>query len=230
MQITEIKQIEKEIYTSIYLEDRELLWNKKVIEYKKMGVPLWNGAVYYVEKIQDNIAHIGLCEYKDLIFVEGKNTKDVKEKYDLDFNFTYINVQILIKNKKDKYLFGTKCRDEYVEIIPVGGTLRLENGFKIKSLSDIKEYAKKEMLIETKIKVDLAKLHFVDVIINKNICTFLFSCIIESTSDRLLNTGEFDGEVYLDRVEIFNDEKTRTSIRLESIRNFFEEKWKNRKL
>lgn len=217
-----IKQTHDNIYNKRYLYDREIFWNKKLKEYKSKNTPLWNGSVYYLSEIREEIINIGLCEYKDLIFASSKGVEFLQKKYDLDFNFLYMNVQILIKDLHNRYLFGTKHYQDYIEIISVGGTIRLEDGKAIQDFKDITEYAKKEMTVETKINIVENKLKYKDMIISDNICTFLFEYQVDVMKGNTLNMGEFDGSVILDKEDIFNKEKFRTSQRLASLENFLE--------
>jgi hypothetical protein len=216
-----IKQVKNNIYNNKYLEDREKVWNKKIVEYKSKNMPLWNGSVYYLDKIEKKSINIGLCEYKDLIFLGKKGLYEIKKRYDLEFSFIYLNVQIFIKDKKDRYLFGTKHHRDYVEIISVGGTLRLEDGKEIKSFKDILNYAKKEILIETKIKIESNLLNYIDMVINNDICTFLFEYKVNNLDANLLNMGEFDGSVIMRKSNIFNEKKFKASDRLESLKKYF---------
>jgi len=215
-----VKKVEKNIYNEKYLEARESVWNEKLKEYNEKKLPLWNGAVYYLDKIEDNNIHIGLCEYKDLIFLSTQSIDKIYEKYDINFNFLYINVQILIKDENDNYLFGTKHCKDYVEIISVGGTLRLEDGNEIKKFEDIVEYAKKEIAIETKIKINPNNLRYHDLIIDSGICTFLFDYSLDKFSEDILNIGEFDGSAILKKEEIFDESKFRANERLKSLKNY----------
>lgn len=215
-----IEQINKNIYNQKYLEDRELVWNEKLRECKNKNIPLWNGSVYYLDRLEKDSISIGLCEYKDLLFLDTKSIKEIKKEYDLNFNFLYINVQILIKDKNNKYLFGTKYHINYTEIISVGGTLRLEDGNEIKCFEDISEYAKKEITIETKIKIDKNKLRYRDMIISSGICTFLFEYNIDLIENNLLNMGEFNGCIIIKKEDIFNDSKFKINERLMSLKGY----------
>jgi len=218
------KTNKKNIYTDKYVKDREKLWNEKVREYKKNNTPLWNGDVYYLDDVKDNIVSIGLCEYKDLIFLDELCVEEIKDKYKLNFNFIYINVQVILCAENGKYLFGTSKKDGYTEIIAVGGTLRLEDGKPINNFIDIKNYMKKELEIETKIAVEDEKIEFIDIVNKNNICTFLFKYELTNPQKDLLNIGEFDGEIYLKKDEIFNSKKLKPNDRLKSIESLIKEK------
>jgi len=215
-----VKKVEKNIYNEKYLEARESVWNEKLKEYEEKKMPLWNGVVYYLDKIEGDTVYTGLCEYKDLIFLSTKSINKIYEEYNINFNFLYINVQIFIKDEKGNYLFGTKHYKDYVEIISVGGTLRLEDGNEIKKFEDIVEYAKKEITIETKIKINSNDLKYHDIIIDSGICTFLFDYSLGELSEDILNIGEFDGSVILKKEEIFDDGKFRANDRLKSLKNY----------
>lgn len=215
-----VKKVEKNIYNEKYLEARESVWNEKLKEYEEKKIPLWNGVVYYLDKIEEDAVYIGLCEYKDLIFLSTKSINKIYEEYNINFNFLYINVQIFIKDKKGNYLFGTKHYKDYIEIISVGGTLRLEDGNEIKKFEDIVEYAKKEITIETKIKINPNDLKYHDTIIDSGICTFLFDYSLDVLSEDILNIGEFDGSVILKKKEIFDEGKFRANDRLKSLKNY----------
>ena len=215
-----VKNIKKNIYNKKYLEDREVVWDNKLKDYKDKGIPLWNGSVYYLDEFAKDSISIGLCEYKDLVFLEVKKVKDLKEEYNLNFDFIYINVQVLIVDKQCKYLFGTKHNKDYIEIISVGGTLRFEDGNQIEKFEDIVDYAKKEISIETKIKIDLDSLKYKDMIIDSSICTFLFEYNIDVIEDNLLNIGEFDGFVIIEKSEIFSKNKFMAGARLKSLQDF----------
>jgi hypothetical protein len=129
-------------------------------------------------------------------------------------------VQIFIKDKKGNYLFGTKHYKDYVEIISVGGTLRLEDGNEIRKFEDIVEYAKKEITIETKIEINPNDLKYHDTIIDSGICTFLFDYSLDELSKDILNMGEFDGSAILKKEEIFDESKFRANDRLKSLKNY----------
>ena len=137
-----IIQAQKRKYDDQYLKDREFFWLKKTKEFAKSGQPLWNGSVYYLDNKRDENFYIGICEYKDLIFLEEKGVEYITDNYGKENVFTYLNVQILI-NYKDAFLFGTKKNNDSIEIIAVGGTLRLEDKEEIVSFDDVKKYAKK---------------------------------------------------------------------------------------
>lgn len=215
-----IKKVNKNIYNKKYLEDRELVWNEKLKEHKNKNIPLWNGSVYYLDEVKNSILNIGLCEYKDLIFAYTKGVEYLKKEYNLNFDFLYMNVQIFIKDRNNRYLFGTKNEEDYTEIISVGGTLRLEDENEIKNFGDIFEYAKKEIAIETKIKINQDQLKYRDMIINNNICTFLFDYKIDVIGEDVLKIGEFDGYVLLDKEDIFNESKFKANDRLKSLQDF----------
>lgn len=224
-----VEQVNKTIYTQKYLEDREIFWNVKIKEYKDNNIPLWNGSVYYLDKMLGDNITIGLCEYKDLIFLGTNSAKEIQKKYDIDFNFLYINIQILLSDGSGVFLFGTKSKNGYIEIITVGGTLRLENGNIIKKFEDIVEYAKNEISVETKIKIETNKLKYLSMIVNNNICTFLFEYHLDFLDEKILNMGEFDGVVCLKKEDIFAGNKFRANKRLESIKDYLEKLWQTKK-
>ncbi len=220
MQKMNIIQINKDIYNDKYLKDREKLWSKKLIEYKKNNTPLWNGDIYYLDSIENNTVSVGLCEYKDLIFLDEFGICQIKDLYKLNFNFIYINVQVLLFTENGRYLFGTKKYGDYTEIISVGGTLRFEDGNKINDFVDVKNYMKRELEIETNIKVEDKKIKFIDIVNKNNICTFLFSYKLINDSRPLLNIGEFDGEIYLEKDKVFSSKKIKPNDRLKSIKSY----------
>lgn len=215
-----IKQVNKNIYNQKYLEAREVVWNEKMKEHSEKKMPLWNGLVYYLYKIEEGAIHIGLCEYKDLVFLGEKSFDKIYKEYNIDFNFLYINVQIFIKDGKGNYLFGTKHYEDYIEIISVGGTLRFEDGNEIKKFEDIVEYAKKEIIIETKIEINSTNLKYCDIIIDNGMCTFLFDYSLDNLNESVLNIGEFDGSVIIKKEDIFDESKFRANNRLQSLKNF----------
>lgn len=221
-----IEQTKKTIYNKKYLEDREIFWNVKIKEYMDRNIPLWNGSVYYLDKMVEGNITMGLCEYKDLIFLDANNVEEIQNKYDIKFNFLYINIQVLLSNRNGSFLFGTKSQNGYTEIIAVGGTLRLENGKIIKKFEDIVEYAKNEISVETKIKIITNKLKYIDIIVNNNICTFLFEYHLDFLDEKILNMGEFDGAVFLKKRDVFVEDKFRANKRLESIKDYLETLWK----
>lgn len=208
-----------------YLKDRDVLWCKKRKEYKNQNIPLWNGNVYFLEKIDGDNLYIGLFEYKDLVFLEEYGIDYIWGKYNFEQSFTYINVQVLIWNN-NKCLLGTQQKIGYIELIPIGGTLRVESGKTIKNLEDIKNYAKEELEVETKIEVESDKIVFIDMIVSKNICTFLFEYVADDLQQNILNTGEFDGEVMIDKKEFFRKKGYKPSARLASILDYLKAKWK----
>jgi len=205
-----------------YLIDRDIFWDIKSEEFKKNKEPLWNGSVYYMANVDKDNYSIGLCEYKDILFSESVGIEKIKDKYNGDNNFVYINVQILVEGK-DGYVFGTKKIDIGTEIISVGGTLRLEDKEEIKSFYDIKKYAKKEVDIETNLSIEIDDLKYLDVVMENNICTFIFNYRLEDGhKSNLLKIGEFDGEITIIKDKIFNSEKIYPNVRLRSIRDFVE--------
>lgn len=209
-----------------YLKDRDLFWESKIEEFTKKSQPLWNGDVYYLDFKEGNSLYLGLCEYKDIIFCEEKGSEEISEKYGKEHVFTYLNVQILI-NYKDLHLFGTKQVGDTREIICVGGTLRLEDGQKIESFENVVEYAKKEVDVETKLDIRRDDLEFLYFIFNENIGSFIFQYNLENKKDSgVLNIGEFDGEVYLDKKDVYNSNEYTPNIRLRSIKSFLQDLWK----
>lgn len=221
MKLTFVNVENRQLYTKEYLKEREIVWLSKIAEYKEKNIPLWNGIVYYLIKIKNDTIFLGLCEYKDVIFLEQKGIHYIRNKFHMKFNFLYICVQVLLSDKRGNYLFGTKRMGDYKEIIAVGGTLRLEDRKKIRSLNDILEYAKKEIDTETKIKANLEKLKYLKLIINKNICTFLFEYNLDDININFLKKGEFDGAVVLSKGKIFISNGLKASERLTSIRGEF---------
>lgn len=58
------------------------------------------------------------------------------------------------------------------------------------------------------------------MIINNNICTFLFDYKIDVIGEDVLKIGEFDGYVLLDKEDIFNESKFKANDRLKSLQDF----------
>ncbi len=230
-----IININKEIYSEKYLEDRDILWNDKIKEYGKNKIPLWNGIVYYLDRIEpsqtvENI-YIGKCEYKDLMFRDEYGLDYIREKYNLDFNFTYINVQVVLKKDKNKYVFGRQKSGDKIKLILVGGTLRLEDGIEIDDFEKIVSYAIKEIEVETNLVFKKDNLHFQEIINNDSICTFLFDYFIpEKCEEPFLKIGEFDGEVHIMLEETENKNNYILNDRLASVYVCVKELWINKKL
>ena len=76
----EIIQVNENIYTKEYLKAREIFWKKQIKKYEKENIPLWNGIVYYLKKIKKDSIYVGLCEYKDIIFINKKDIDKIKKK------------------------------------------------------------------------------------------------------------------------------------------------------
>lgn len=221
-------EIEKRKLDNQYLQERDTFWEVKIKKYNQLGKPLWNGSVYYLDNQKDDNLYIGLCEYKDIVFLEEKGDQYIVKKYGQEHVFIYLNVQILI-NHKDLYLFGTKQLGNTKEIISVGGTLRLEDDEKIQSFENVIEYAKKEVDIETKLNIKKKDLKFINFFVNENIGTFVFQYNLENKNDyQVLNIGEFDGEIYLNKEDVYNSSNFTPNIRLKSIKNFLQNLWKIR--
>lgn len=215
------KKVDTSLYAPEYLKDREKVWDKKRETCLSTNTPLWNGVVYYLDSNVDGVVQIGLCEYKDLVFLEEKEVSEIKEMYGMDFNFVYMNVQILIKDTDDTYLFGFKKHNSLFEIISVGGTLRLEDGNDVEVFKDVVAYAEKEMSIETKIKVDPDRLLYKGIVEESGICTFLFEYGLKPLDENLLNIGEFDGGIILAKHELFNTANIKPNKRLMALRKYF---------
>ena len=216
-----IKNILKREISEDYRQKRDSFWDSKIVEYKEKNIPLWNGTVYCLEDTKSDEYIISLCEYKDILFSEYYGYKKVLEEFGPTNVFKYINVQILIKNSRDEFIFGTIKKDDYTEIVSVGGTLRIENNKEIKRISDINEYAVTEVSIETNFD-NYDDIKFIGVSDTDEICTFLYSMDVEFLPESNLKIGEFEAEVILSLEYAFKSAIYKPCVRLNSIKGYLD--------
>ncbi len=154
---------------------------------------------------------------KLFVIKNGVNLEKFKKGTDLERN--KYRKELNIENNKKVILIPTR-------IAPYKG---LE--FLIKMIIKNKWYLiKKDILIETKKNFSNNNLSFIDIILENNICTFLFHYHVKKTNQSLLKIGEFDGEIYLKKEDIFSKNNNLIpNIRLESISNFLRKKWNIKK-
>lgn len=218
--LTVISNIKSSTLTKEYKKLREEIWEKKLEIMSQQNKPFWNGVLYYLDSFDENDLELKLaistCEYKDLVVKEDKIGKMYIDN--VLFNKSYMNVQCLIIDKAENFIFGV---GEDKSLIPVGGTLRNDN-FEITSYLDVEKYVLNEIEVETNLEIINKNLKFLGVVDNEGIFTFLFAYHLDfifSKDREYLKRGEFKTEIILNKNAILNNNKVFTN-RFESIQPY----------
>lgn len=198
----EIRRVGRVEYSDEYIKLREHYWNLELEIANSQNRPLWNGTVCVLldqNNSEDRIVlEISTCEYKDLVVRDAVGIGHITERFGKSHAYPYINVQCLIEDQIGNLIFGTQNYNNIETLVAVGGTLRTDE-FKVESFSDIVEYAKDEIRIETNLE-SINNLAFLGICSNIGTVTFLFGSKLESIFDNnnsYLKRGEFHGEVII---------------------------------
>lgn len=195
-----IQPVERRERSSVYLEERELVWAAEMEKVLARHDHMWNGEIYILEGIvpsEEKITfRVSTGEFKDAVFRRVKGLAYVIEKYGPDYLFRFMTVDCVPITQDGKYVFGIRGDWAGGGTHPVGiiGGGINKDEMEIHSFADIRRFMQKELSEETAIQCPFDGLKLYALAYQDGIYSFMFTLRLPLHSGQvelLHRDGEF---------------------------------------
>jgi 8-oxo-dGTP pyrophosphatase MutT (NUDIX family) len=199
-----IQPVEHRKISSVYQDEREIVWTAQMEKVLARGGKLWNGEIYTLEDVLSPvegqiILKMSTCEYKDLMFLAIKGPEHISGQFGEAHQFHFTGVSCVPMTRDGKYVFGIRADRDVPMLGGIGGNLNKDE-MEIHFFDDIRGCMLREIQEETALECQNDDLRFFGLHVSGGLYLFLFTVALPIHSEDVNHyhrSGEFSSLVAL---------------------------------